>query len=146
MAFDLGNLLQQYMGGAQSANNTRPEEDFDRVAQEAVGVGAEEDGVGLGERLLLGGRGEMGTEDVRIVGVHDRPFDRPLHDQPLYDRPLRIALLAYRGNPFCGGQGVYIRHLSRELVALGHDVEVFSGQPYPADLDPRLIGDCGPQA
>lgn len=35
MAFDLGNLLQQYMGGAQGANNTRPEEDFDRVAQEA---------------------------------------------------------------------------------------------------------------
>lgn len=34
MAFDLGNLLQQYMGGAQGAN-TRPEEDFDRVAQEA---------------------------------------------------------------------------------------------------------------
>jgi glycosyltransferase involved in cell wall biosynthesis len=29
---------------------------------------------------------------------------------------------------------VYIRHLSRELVALGHSVEVFSGQPYP-DLD-----------
>jgi len=35
MAFDLGNLLQQYMGGAQGANNTRAEEDFDRVAQEA---------------------------------------------------------------------------------------------------------------
>ncbi|MGH7735738.1 MAG: glycosyltransferase family 4 protein, partial [Gemmatimonadales bacterium] len=36
--------------------------------------------------------------------------------------------------PHCGGQGVYIRHLSRELHALGHLVEVFSGQPYP-DLD-----------
>jgi hypothetical protein len=35
MAFDLGNLLQQYMGGAQGANTTRAEEDFDRVAQEA---------------------------------------------------------------------------------------------------------------
>ena len=32
------------------------------------------------------------------------------------------------------GQGVYVRHLSRELVALGHEVEVFSGQPYP-ELD-----------
>ena len=47
---------------------------------------------------------------------------------------LRIALLSYRSKPHCGGQGVYVRHLSRELVALGHEVEVFSGQPYP-DLD-----------
>ena len=47
---------------------------------------------------------------------------------------MRIALLSYRSKPHCGGQGVYVRHLSRELVALGHQVEVFSGQPYP-DLD-----------
>jgi glycosyltransferase involved in cell wall biosynthesis len=44
---------------------------------------------------------------------------------------LRIALLVYRGNPHSGGQGVYTHHLSRELAALGHHVEVFSGQPYP---------------
>ncbi|HYN96761.1 MAG TPA: glycosyltransferase family 4 protein [Pilimelia sp.] len=44
---------------------------------------------------------------------------------------MRIGLLTYRGNPFCGGQGVYVRHLSRELALLGHDVEVFSGPPYP---------------
>ncbi|MFD1659944.1 glycosyltransferase family 4 protein [Streptomyces caeni] len=47
------------------------------------------------------------------------------------DRPLRIALLTYKGNPFCGGQGVYVRHLSRELVRLGHHVEVVGAQPYP---------------
>jgi glycosyltransferase involved in cell wall biosynthesis len=51
------------------------------------------------------------------------------------NRPLRIALLSYRSKPHCGGQGVYVRHLSRELHVLGHHVEVFSGQPYP-DLDP----------
>lgn len=45
---------------------------------------------------------------------------------------LRVALLTYRGDPFCGGQGVYVRNLSRELVARGHTVEVFSGPPYPA--------------
>ena len=50
---------------------------------------------------------------------------------------MRIALLSYRSKPHCGGQGVYVRHLSRELVALGHTVEVFSGQPYP-DLDPGV--------
>jgi glycosyltransferase involved in cell wall biosynthesis len=44
---------------------------------------------------------------------------------------LRVAFLIYRGNPRCGGQGVYTRHLTRELVALGHSVEVFSGQPWP---------------
>ena len=47
------------------------------------------------------------------------------------DRPLRIALLSYKGNPFCGGQGVYVRHLSRELARLGHSVEVIGAQPYP---------------
>lgn len=47
------------------------------------------------------------------------------------DRPLRIALLTYRGTPHSGGQGVYTRQLSRALAALGHSVEVLSGQPYP---------------
>ena len=53
------------------------------------------------------------------------------------DRPLRIALLAYRGKPHCGGQGVYVRHLAKALVDLGHHVEVFGGQPYP-ELDERV--------
>jgi glycosyltransferase involved in cell wall biosynthesis len=47
------------------------------------------------------------------------------------EHPLRVALLSYRSKPHCGGQGIYLRHLSRELAALGHHVEVFSGQPYP---------------
>jgi glycosyltransferase involved in cell wall biosynthesis len=51
---------------------------------------------------------------------------------------MRIALLSYRSKTHCGGQGVYVRHLSRGLVELGHDVEVFSGQPYPGGLDPRV--------
>lgn len=51
---------------------------------------------------------------------------------------MRIAFLSYRSKPHCGGQGVYVRHLSRELVKLGHQVEVFSGQPYPA-LDDGVV-------
>lgn len=47
---------------------------------------------------------------------------------------MRIALSSYRSKPHSGGQGIYVRNLSRELVALGHDVTVFSGQPYP-ELD-----------
>ena len=50
---------------------------------------------------------------------------------------LRIALLTYRGNPRSGGQGVYVRYLSRALVELGHEVEVMSGQPYP-ELEPGV--------
>ena len=44
---------------------------------------------------------------------------------------LRIALLAYRGNPYSGGQGVYVHYLSKALRDLGHYVEVFAGPPYP---------------
>lgn len=52
--------------------------------------------------------------------------------------PLRIGILTYRGNPRSGGQGVYVRLLSRELVAMGHRVDVWSGQPYP-----ELLGGVG---
>jgi glycosyltransferase involved in cell wall biosynthesis len=55
------------------------------------------------------------------------------------NRPLRIALLSYRSKPHSGGQGVYVRHLSRELAAAGHRVEVFSGQPYPELDDGPLL-------
>ncbi|MGQ0825244.1 MAG: glycosyltransferase family 4 protein [Actinomycetota bacterium] len=45
--------------------------------------------------------------------------------------PLRVAFLIYRGNPHCGGQGVYSRHLTRELTNLGHRVTMLAGQPWP---------------
>jgi glycosyltransferase involved in cell wall biosynthesis len=44
---------------------------------------------------------------------------------------LKIGLLSYRSNPHCGGQGVYVRHLSRALCDLGHQVEVIAGPPDP---------------
>ncbi|MGW2894300.1 glycosyltransferase family 4 protein [Streptomyces sp. NPDC001212] len=56
------------------------------------------------------------------------------------ERPLGIALLTYKGNPFCGGQGVYVRHLSRELARLGHRVEVIAAQPYPVLDTPDTLG------
>ena len=47
---------------------------------------------------------------------------------------LRIALLGYRSNPYSGGQGIYLRYLSRALAEAGHLVDVISGEPYP-ELD-----------
>ncbi len=52
-------------------------------------------------------------------------------------KPLRICLLGYRSHPYCGGQGVYIRFLSKALTDAGHRVDVLSGPPYP-QLDPRV--------
>lgn len=60
---------------------------------------------------------------------------RPLAADP--SRPLRVAVLAYRGKPHVGGQGIYVRHLSSALADLGHHVEVLAGQPYP-ELDERV--------
>lgn len=54
--------------------------------------------------------------------------------------PLSVCLLSYRGDPHSGGQGVYVKHLGRALVDLGHDVTVVAGQPYPdVDSDVRLV-------
>lgn len=64
------------------------------------------------------------TAEAREAGATEGPAADGL-------RPLHIALLTYKGNPFCGGQGVYVRHLSRELARLGHRVEVIGAQPYP---------------
>ncbi|MCK4176255.1 glycosyltransferase family 4 protein [Aciditerrimonas ferrireducens] len=61
------------------------------------------------------------------------PSARPA-PAPTGPEALRIAWLVYRGNPRCGGQGVYTRHVARELAAMGHSVTVFAGQPWP-ELD-----------
>ncbi|WP_339104657.1 glycosyltransferase family 4 protein [Haloterrigena salinisoli] len=52
----------------------------------------------------------------------------------LEGEPLDICLLSYRSNPYSGGQGVYVKYLSRALTDLGHSVDVISGKPYP-ELD-----------
>jgi glycosyltransferase involved in cell wall biosynthesis len=53
---------------------------------------------------------------------------------------LHICLLGYRSHPHVGGQGIYLKYLSRALVQMGHRVDIISGPPYP-ELDPdvRLI-------
>ncbi len=68
-----------------------------------------------------------------MIHKGSEPVDKKGHP----NHPLRICLLTYRGNPTCGGQGVYIKHLSRALRDLGHQVDVVSGPPYP-ELDENI--------
>ncbi|OQA98024.1 MAG: D-inositol 3-phosphate glycosyltransferase [Spirochaetes bacterium ADurb.Bin218] len=48
---------------------------------------------------------------------------------------MRVLISGYRGNPYCGGQGIYIYNLSRELAKLGVEVDVMVGPPYPDPLE-----------
>jgi glycosyltransferase involved in cell wall biosynthesis len=43
---------------------------------------------------------------------------------------MRVCLLTYRGNMYCGGQGVYVYYLAKALHELGHDVHIVTGPPY----------------
>ena len=48
--------------------------------------------------------------------------------------PLRVLVASYRSNPHTGGQGIYVRALSKALMEAGCEVTVVSGPPYP-ELD-----------
>jgi len=50
---------------------------------------------------------------------------------------MRIALLTYRGNMYCGGQGIYASYLANEWKRSGHEVHVIAGPPYPT-LNPGI--------
>jgi len=43
---------------------------------------------------------------------------------------MRVCLLSYRGNMYCGGQGVYVYYLSKFLAKQGHEVHLVQGPPY----------------
>ncbi len=83
-------------------------------------------------------------EDATIRHVNTLSTDLPAStltpeggSQPASFKGLRIALLGYRSQPHGGGQGVYLRYLSKALVEAGHQVDVISGPPYP-HLDERV--------
>ncbi|MGQ9842938.1 MAG: glycosyltransferase family 4 protein [Spirochaetota bacterium] len=44
---------------------------------------------------------------------------------------MRICLLCYRANPFCGGQGIYLKYVAEALARQGHEVHAVVGPPYP---------------
>jgi len=77
-------------------------------------------------------------QTAEVINEHNADVDVKLTlVTPPPPKPLRICLLGYRSHPFCGGQGVYIKYLSKALVDAGHSVDVISGSPYP-HLDPRV--------
>ena len=48
---------------------------------------------------------------------------------------MKICMLCYRGNPYSGGQGIYLKYVAEELVRQGHEVHAIVGPPYPALMD-----------
>lgn len=74
----------------------------------------------------------MNLKSQTYSANQNRIQQRPASENSTGTRPLRICFLTYRGNPTCGGQGVYAKHLSEALADLGHRVDVISGPPYPA--------------
>ena len=44
-------------------------------------------------------------------------------------KPLNILMPSYRSHPYTGGQGIYMRLVTKAMRDLGHNVDVISGQP-----------------
>ena len=44
---------------------------------------------------------------------------------------MKICFLLHQGNMYSGGQGIYLHHVTREMAALGNEVHVIGGPPYP---------------
>ncbi len=57
---------------------------------------------------------------------------------PRRSAPLRVLVTSYRSHPHVGGQGVYVRELTRALAREGCSVTVASGPPYP-ELDDAIV-------
>jgi glycosyltransferase involved in cell wall biosynthesis len=48
---------------------------------------------------------------------------------------MKVCFLLHQGSMYSGGQGIYLHHITRELVALGDEVHVIAGPPYPDVVD-----------
>jgi glycosyltransferase involved in cell wall biosynthesis len=81
---------------------------------------------------MLGGM----QASTKISEPVTEPITEPAPDSSP-EHKLKICILGYRSNPYSGGQGIYIRYLSKALVEAGHQVDVISGEPYP-QLDERV--------
>ena len=53
---------------------------------------------------------------------------------------MRVCFLLHQGKMHSGGQGVYLYNVTKEVAALGHEVHVIAGPPYP-DVAPGVTID-----
>ena len=44
---------------------------------------------------------------------------------------MRLLYTMYQGNPYSGGQGVYLYQVTKEMARRGHEVHVIAGSPWP---------------
>ena len=52
---------------------------------------------------------------------------------------MRICFLLHQGSMYSGGQGIYLHHITREMVELGHEVHVIAGPPYPEVVEDVVV-------
>lgn len=52
---------------------------------------------------------------------------------------MKVCFLLHQGSMYSGGQGVYAHYVTRELVALGNEVHVIAGPPYPDLADGVIV-------
>ena len=48
---------------------------------------------------------------------------------------MKVCFLLHQGSMYSGGQGIYLHHITREMAALGAEVHVIGGPPYPELAD-----------
>lgn len=102
MGFDLGNLLQQYLGGNGAADPARAEQDFDHVAQQAPRAGMAQ---GVTEALRSDQTPPFATLVSQLFGRSDAQQRAGMLNQLLANvSPAMLASLAGGvGNLFKGG-------------------------------------------
>lgn len=44
---------------------------------------------------------------------------------------MKVCFLLHQGSMYSGGQGVYLHYVTKEMAALGNEVHVIAGPPYP---------------
>jgi MMP alpha-(1->4)-mannosyltransferase len=70
-------------------------------------------------------------EHKRRIGAL-APCKPHTRSKSIEEEAMRICLLTYRGNMYCGGQGIYVYYLAKALNNLGHEIHVMAGPPYPS--------------
>ena len=52
---------------------------------------------------------------------------------------MKICMLCYRANPFCGGQGIYLKYVAEAFARQGHQVHAVVGPPFPEHMEGVVV-------